>query len=209
MIWAKNLTLAYGKKVILSDAEFHIEQGQAAVLVGENGSGKSTLLSAMAGALKPKSGTLLLRGKVGYIPQGSGLMEELTFGDNLRFFAALAGVEVPGELPFSAEKLLKTKVRQMSGGMKKLCSIVCAVIARPEILLLDEPCASLDAAHKKMLIDYICQVKAEGMTVVYVGHNSKEYESFADVYLCIGEDVTVFNREQYALTHNETVGEDI
>ena len=90
MIWAKNLTLAYGKKVILSDAEFHIEQGQAAVLVGENGSGKSTLLSAMAGALKPKSGTLLLRGKVGYIPQGSGLMEELTFGDNLRFLTNLA-----------------------------------------------------------------------------------------------------------------------
>lgn len=207
MIQAKGLTLAYGKRVIVSDAEFHIEKGRAAVLVGENGSGKSTLLSAMAGALKPKSGTLEIGGKVGYIPQGSGLMEELTFGDNLRFFAALAGVEVPRELPFGAQKLLKTKVRNMSGGMKKLCSIVCAVIAQPEILLLDEPCASLDAEHKKMLIDYLCDVKAAGMTLVYVGHNSKEYESFADVYLCIGQSVEVLSREQYALTHEEMAGE--
>ena len=208
MIDAQGLTLAYGKRAIVSDAEFHIEKGQAAVLVGDNGSGKSTLLSAMAGALKPKSGTLTLHGKVGYIPQGSGLMEELTFGDNLRFFAALAGVKVPTELPFGAEALLKTRVRQMSGGMKKLCSIVCAVIAQPEILLLDEPCASLDAPHKKMLIDYLCQVKAAGMTRVYVGHNSREYETFADVYLCVDHGVTVMTRQEYA-AREETAGDGI
>lgn len=208
MIEARALTLAYGKKVIVTDAEFHIEKGRAAILVGDNGSGKSTLLSAMAGALKPKSGTLTVNGKVGYIPQGSGLMEELTFGDNLRFFAAMAGVDVPKELPFDAEKLLKTRVRQMSGGMKKLCSIVCAVIAQPDILLLDEPCASLDAAHKKMLIDYLCRVKSEGMTLVYVGHNSREYEAFADVYLCVDRGVTVMTRQEYT-ARAETAGDGI
>ncbi len=190
MIRAERLSLAYGKKTVLENASFHIDKGAFVALTGDNGSGKSTLLSAMAGAMKPQSGTLLVNGSVGYIPQGSGLMEELTFGDNLRFFAALAGVKVPKDLPFGAENLLKTKVQDMSGGMKKLCSIVCGVVSSPDILLLDEPCASLDQDHKKMLLDYLRQCKDGGMTVVYVGHDPSEYEALASQYLLVSHGET-------------------
>lgn len=205
MIRGENLTLAYGKKTVLENGSFYIAPGQAVVLLGDNGSGKSTLLSAIAGALQPKAGSITVNGRLGYIPQGSGLMEELTFQDNLRFFAALAGVKVPEELPLNADKLRKVRVRDMSGGMKKLCSIVCAVIAKPDVLILDEPCASLDTEHKQMLIDYLCGVKAAGMTIVYVGHNSKEYEPFADRYLYVNHTVTEMTREQLA----EMAGEPI
>lgn len=190
MIHANALTLAYGKKTVLENATFHIEKGAFVALTGDNGSGKSTLLSALAGAMKPRSGSLEIRGRVGYIPQGSGLMEELTFRDNLRFFAGLAGVEMPRELPFGAQKLLKTRVQDMSGGMKKLCSIVCGVVSDPEILLLDEPCASLDQEHKNMLLAYLRQCKERGMTIVYVGHDPAEYETLADRQLLVSHGET-------------------
>lgn len=185
MIRAQRLTLAYGKKTVLENASFHIEKGSFVALVGDNGSGKSTLLCAMAGSMPPKSGTLTVSGRVSYIPQGSGLMEELTFGDNLRFFAGLAGVKAPSQLPFGAEKLLSTRVQDMSGGMKKLCSIVCGVIGDPDVLLLDEPCASLDEDRKKMLLDYLAQCKAAGKTIVYVGHDVSEYGALADQQLLV------------------------
>ena len=190
MIRADGLFLAYGKKTVLENASFHIDKGAFVALTGDNGSGKSTLLSAIAGALTPQHGTLQVNGRVGYIPQGSGLMEELTFRDNLRFFARLAGVKVPTVLPFGAENLLKTKVQDMSGGMKKLCSIICGVVSDPEILLLDEPCASLDQDHKKMLLDYLRQSKEKGITIVYVGHDPSEYESLADQHLLVSHGET-------------------
>ena len=209
MVNVQDLSLCYDKKTVIDSAEFHIEKGQAAVLVGDNGSGKSTLLAAVAGAMKPKRGSVQLGGTVGYVPQGSGLVEELTFADNLRFFAALAGVDVPARLPMGADVLRKVRVRDMSGGMKKLCSIVCAVMAKPDILLLDEPCAALDAEHKAQLRDYLCQMKAEGTTILYVGHNPDEYETFADCYLCVGPAVRQVDAREYQASHRETAGERI
>ena len=198
MIRAEALELSYGKKIVLQDVSFQIEKGRFVALVGDNGSGKSTLLSAMAGAMKPQKGSLTVSGKIGYIPQGSGLMEELTFGDNLRFFAAVAHVRVPAALPFGAEKLLNIRVRDMSGGMKKLCSIVCAVVGQPQVLLLDEPCASLDTEHKRMLLDYLQEAKDSGITVVYVGHDPTEYRDLADGYLHVGSQVRLLNKTEEA-----------
>lgn len=197
MIYAKDLALSYGTENIIENASFDIEKGEAVILVGENGSGKSTLLYALSGAMKPKSGALNINGTVGYIPQGSGLIEELTFSDNLKFFAALSGVDVPKELPFGAKKLLNKKISDMSGGMKKLCSILCTVIAKPQILLLDEPCASLDKEHREMLTSFLCELKKEGITIVYVGHNSEEYAPFADKYILVSKTVTSLSREDY------------
>ena len=198
MIRAEALELSYGKKIVLQDVSFQIEKGRFIALVGDNGSGKSTLLSAMAGAMKPQKGSLTVGGKIGYIPQGSGLMEELTFGDNLRFFAAVAQVRVPATLPFDAEKLLNIRVRDMSGGMKKLCSIVCAVVGQPQVLLLDEPCASLDKEHKRMLLEYLQTAKDSGITVVYVGHDPTEYQGLADGYLHVGSQVRLLDKMEDA-----------
>ena len=206
MLHASNLTLSYGKENIIENANFSVEKGKAVVLLGENGSGKSTLLSAMATALKPKSGSLTVHGTIGYVPQGSGLFEELTFADNLQFFAGLAGENVPKTLPFDADKLRKIKIASMSGGMKKICSIVCSVISQPDILLLDEPCASLDAAHKEMLTAFLQEQKKAGITIVYVGHDRNEYESFADQYLLVGKRIAMVTPEEYRAAQQEAGG---
>lgn len=197
MIIADAITLSYGKGNVIENASFHILPGQAVVLSGDNGSGKSTLLSAMGGVLKPKSGSLTVNGKLSYIPQGIGLIEELRFCDNLRFFASLSGCQVPKELPFGAQKLLKKRVRDMSGGMKKLCSIICGTLSRPQILLLDEPCASLDGEHRRMLLDYLLELKQQGVTLVYVGHDPEEYRAFADRVLLVEQTVTDMPAGEY------------
>lgn len=197
MLAVKDVTLAYGKKNILEDVTFSLAAGQAAALLGENGSGKSTLLCTLAGILTPKSGEISVRGRIAYLPQEIALIEELTFADNLRFFASLAGCPVPDVLPFGADTLRKIRIQKMSGGMKKLCSIVCTLLTEADIYLLDEPCAALDKAHREMFLDYTKDLIRAGKTVLYAAHDREEYMRFADTVITIADKSV----------HTEPVGE--
>ena len=80
----------------------------------------------------------------------------------------------------------------MSGGMKKLCSLCCSLIADADIYMFDEPCAALDREHREMLIEYIHALLKNGKTVLYVGHDEKEYASFATSVITVdGTHATV------------------
>lgn len=185
MLAVKDLTLAYGKKNILEGVTFELHAGQAAALLGENGSGKSTLLCTLAGILAPRGGEVTVRGRIAYLPQEIALIEELTFADNLKFFASLAGCVVPDTLPFDADRLRKMRIQKMSGGMKKLCSIVCTLLTDADIYLFDEPCAALDRAHREMFLDYTADLVRAGKTVLYAAHDREEYLRFADTVITV------------------------
>lgn len=187
MITVRELSITYGQQNILSGVTFSLQKGQAAALVGDNGSGKSTLLSVLAGIVSPDSGEVAVQGSVAYLPQEVALIEELTFADNLKFFAALSGVKVPAVLPFGADELRKKRISKMSGGMKKLCSIVCTLLADADIYLFDEPCAALDAAHREMFLDHMRALLATGKTVIYVAHDRAEYAPFADAVITLAD----------------------
>ena len=187
MLAAKDLTLAYGKKNILKNVTFSLGRGQAAALLGENGSGKSTLLCTLSGILPPKSGEVVANGRIAYLPQEIALVEEVTFEDNIKFFAALAGCPVPSTLPFGADALRKTYIRKMSGGMKKLCSIVCTLLTDADIYLFDEPCAALDKAHRELFLTHVKSLVHTGKTILYVAHDREEYTAFADTYLTLAD----------------------
>ena len=194
---AKDLTLAYEKRNILTNVTFSLGRGQAAALLGENGSGKSTLLCTLAGILHPKSGEVIANGRIAYLPQEIALVEELTLEDNLKFFASLAGCPVPDTLPFDADRLRKMRIQKMSGGMKKLCSIVCTLLTDADIYLFDEPCAALDKAHKEMFLAYTRELVQRGKTVLYVAHDREEYTRFSDTLLTL----------ENGCLHTEAVGE--
>lgn len=170
-----DLSLAYGKRTILENISFTLAAGEAVALCGENGSGKTTLLTAAAGILRPTHGKIRRSGKVGYVPQSAALLEDMTFADNLRYFSAIARARVPQVLPLCADELRPMRVRDMSGGMKKLCSIVCTLVAAPDILLLDEPYAALDEAHAAMLTDYLGDFLQNGGTLLIAAHDEDEY----------------------------------
>lgn len=171
----ENVTKRFGKVVANSAINLELHEGEILSLLGENGSGKTTLLSAAAGILRPAHGRIKRNGKVGYVPQSAALLEDMTFADNLRYFSSIARVRVPQVLPLEADELRPIRVRDMSGGMKKLCNLVCTLVAAPDILLLDEPYAALDEAHAAMLAAYLAAFTAGGGSLLIAAHDAKEY----------------------------------
>ncbi len=188
MLEVRSLSFSYRRKPVVSGLSFIALPGTVTVLAGPNGSGKSTTLSLIAGILKPDSGGVLADGRIGYVPQGVALFEDMTVQDNLRFFASEAKAEIPKNLPFGLEKILKKRVSALSGGMKKRVSICVALLGDPEILLFDEPVESLDLIFRDELSDMIRSLKAQGRTILYVGHETGEYTDFYDRMIFIGRE---------------------
>ena len=182
-ICAEALSFAYGKKPVLSGVSFTLHGGQALALRGGNGAGKSTLLGLLSRRLRPDSGRLETVGTVSELPQTAALFEDMSAGDNLRFFAGLARQSLPETLPLGVGALWKTRVSRLSEGSKKRVSIVCSLLNRPDIWLLDEPMAGLDRDYQAELRALIFEEKARGTAIVYVGHDPAEYAGFADSVL--------------------------
>jgi len=196
MIQVKDLCFSYGKRSIVRDLTFDAAPGECVVLAGPNGCGKSTVLSVIAGVQKPRSGCVHLEGSLGYVPQGNALFSDASGEENLRFFADLAGVSVPEILPFAVETYKKKKVARLSGGMQKQLSIACAMLGDPSNILLDEPCASLDIGFGAELGEYVKTWKAEGRSVIYVGHDPAEFYGFFDKIVFLSGTPRVYTREE-------------
>ena len=189
-IQIKEIQKAYGKKQVLTRIDFTAEAGQCIGILGGNGCRKSTLLSILAGVQPADKGEFLYNGKdlfhyhaqrsqlVGYVPQGTPLIEELTAKDNLSLWYDKKEMEKQlkdGVLKMlDIDTFLKTPVKKMSGGMKKRLSIGCAVAHKPPILILDEPMAALDIVCKQKISAYIRDHKAKGGIAVIASHDVME-----------------------------------
>ena len=196
MLKLKDVSFSYGKKRILSSFGFELGKGECLVLAGPNGSGKSTALSLMAGVLRPERGSIEAEGKIGYVPQGTALFEDMSVGDNLSFFASLAGCKVPQSLPFGLDELRKVRVSKLSGGMQKLLSIACGMLGQPNILLLDEPCAGLDVQHRVELSAELLRFKSGGGSIVFVSHEPDEFFGIFDKLIFLSDCAECFSRAQ-------------
>lgn len=176
MFKASNISKSYGKNLVLNNISLSLDSGQSAVIAGRNGVGKSTLLSIFAGYLKADSGTIE-RGSIGYLPQQDNLFEELKVIDNITFWAKAAkAADLPQDFMqlFGIEKYTNKRVKKLSGGMKKSVAICCAMVSRPNILIMDEPFASLDMFYKKDLIQALAKLKDMGKTIIYTSHSTDE-----------------------------------
>lgn len=197
----KQISKKYGKKQILKDISFQTEKGKCIGIIGANGCGKSTLLRILSGAEKPDSGSIIVDGKkltygngnlsgqVGYVPQENALMEELSVKDNMELFIALGKGKTDKDYiealcrQFSVTEFMKEKVAKLSGGMKKRVSIVCALISRPRILILDEPSAALDLVFKEELKESIKTFIKNDGTVILSSHDKGEIENCDELYV--------------------------
>lgn len=186
MLEVRSLSFSYRGKTVISGLSFQAAPGSVTVLAGPNGSGKSTTLSLIAGILKPESGSIRADGRIGYVPQGTALFEDMTVRDNLRFFASEANARIPDALPFGVGKFLGKKVSAISGGMKKRVSIAVALLGDPEILLFDEPVEGLDLIFRDELAEVIRSLRSKGRTILYAGHETGEYADFYDRMIFIG-----------------------
>jgi ABC-2 type transport system ATP-binding protein len=179
-----DLVVDRGHRRVLHGLSFAVPPGQVTGLLGPSGSGKSTLLRALVGVQVVRSGevTVLggpagsapLRSRVGYVTQAPSVYADLTVRENARFFAALYGLGAAAAdravsdvgLGDAAGQL----VRDLSGGQMGRASLACALLARPEVLVLDEPTVGLDPVLRVELWDQFHALAAAGTTLLVSSH---------------------------------------
>jgi len=186
-----------GTREVLRGMDLQIMPGEPAVLTGLSGCGKSTVLNLLAGRLRPQAGEVLLRGEpvdgvpggLGYITQSDTLLPWRTVLDNVAFGPELRGVPKAERREMAAAWLKRLRLggyenaypAQLSGGMRKRAAIARCLVTEPNILLLDEPFAPLDAFTREELQDVLLSLWEEtGCTMLYVTHDIPEAVALAD-----------------------------
>lgn len=186
----KGIRKRYGRKFVLNGIDLSASSGTCVGILGGNGCGKSTLLSILAGVQRCEEGQFFADGKdlfrdrklrsntVGYVPQGTPLIDELSAWDNLMLWygreEARASLREGVLHLLGVSEFLKVPVCKMSGGMKKRLSIGCAMAKRPPVLLLDEPSSALDLDCKARIASYLGQYKKEGGILLLTTHDVPE-----------------------------------
>jgi NitT/TauT family transport system ATP-binding protein len=195
---------AGGAKVALADITFDVARGDFACVVGPSGAGKTTLLRVMAGLTQPTSGAALFEGvplrsvppAIGVVFQdyGRSLFPWLSVARNVELPLRVRGVQKRERTERVAEVLASVGLAdvgrgypwQMSGGMQQRVAIARALAYRPDLLLMDEPFASVDAQTRFELEDLILRVRQEfGVTVIFVTHDIDEAVYLADRVIAI------------------------
>lgn len=165
------------------------------------------MLSIIAGARKASGGKVEISDKIGYVPQGIALFEDLSVKENIKFFSSVSKTKVSdlNQLPFNLVPIANKKISKLSTGMKKRVSIVCALISDPDIIILDEPCAALDIIYRDELLELINELKSKGKTIIYVGHDFNEISRIYDSLLLIKNGNTVFykTKDELSLSSDE------
>jgi ABC-2 type transport system ATP-binding protein len=174
----------FGRITVLDDADLRVAAGEVVALTGENGAGKSTLLRLCAGLLRPDAGRIEVRGALGYCPQTPGLFDRLTADDHLVLFGRAAGLDRRTSLErgravlaeFDYPLAERTVVRDLSGGTRQKLNLALALLADPEVLLLDEPYQGFDRGTYVNFWDHCQTWRAAGKAVLVVTHMLAELE---------------------------------
>ena len=186
----------FGELVAVASLDLEIARGEVFGLLGPNGSGKTTTIRMLCGLVLPTSGTAdvagfdiitqaeAVRRRIGYMSQRYGLYDELTVGENLRFYASvygLVGRERTVRLAEHIEQLglgprLTQRAGTLSGGWKQRLALACATAHRPDLVFLDEPTAGVDPAARRTFWETIYALAAGGTTVLVTTHYMDEAE---------------------------------
>ena len=200
----ENITLSFGKRIILEKLNFSINKGEIIGLLGPNGVGKSTIFNLITGFLKQDFGDIrinkflandypiYLRSKkfgIGYVPQNGGYFHELTTLEN---FKAISEIVIEKKqfrvskidyliTKFELDAVRDVKSKHLSGGQKKRLVIGLALLSNPKILLLDEPFAALDVMTIRKLQNIIVDLQSEfKITVLLCDHQARDLLACVD-----------------------------
>lgn len=178
------LTKRYGSLTALDDISLSVDTGEMFGLIGPDGAGKSSLYRILATLMRPDSGSAsvlgldtvrnyrALRLRIGYMPERFSLYPDMTVMENLQFFASLFGVKIEDNYDLIApffrqlEKFPDRMAGKLSGGMKQKLALSCALIHRPDILLLDEPTTGVDAVSRSEFWDMLSTLRQKEITIL-------------------------------------------
>ncbi len=207
MIEIVNLHKAFGKTLALNGANLICKEGCVSALMGPNGSGKSTLMKSILGLVIPDSGTITIddekisngfeyRHKIGYMPQAVNYPHNLKVIELFEILKKLRTNDTDEELisEFKINEIYEKKFGQLSGGMKQRVSAAIAFLFKPQILILDEPTASLDPLSAEVMKAKIRKSKEEGCNIIISSHHVSEVDEMADRIAFMLEGKIVIDR---------------
>ncbi len=202
LLEARNLRIAYGDATAVWDASLEVAEGEIVSVIGPNGAGKTTLISAIAGLLRWNGGTLHLDGVdlarvpahrvcahgIALVPEGRRLFTHMSVEENLEIgcyvAAARAARDATLERVYGLFPVLRQKREQMagllSGGQQQMVAIGRALMARPRLILFDEPSLGLAPAIVDDMFDIVRRVREEGVAVLLVEQNVLKAMEIAD-----------------------------
>ncbi len=201
IIFLDELGKSYGDTVAVDRMSFAVPRGEIFGFLGANGAGKTTTIRMLCGLARPSAGRGLIAGQdvwkdryairshFGYVAQKFSLYPELTVSENLAFFAGAYRVP-PGELAARIRTLLvqtdlqgkkDARAGSLSGGMKQLLAVACALVHQPVLLFLDEPTSGLDPVHREQMWDLLYELSGRGTTVFVTTHYMDEAERCTEV----------------------------
>jgi len=199
-VQARGLVKRYGEREALKGVDFAAAPGELVAVIGPNGAGKTTLLSILAGTLRADAGTVeSANGDVGWVPQQAALYRRLTVEENLLLFARLEKLEDPRgtveemlDLTGLAERRREI-VARLSGGNQQRINIAIGLLARPAVLLLDEPSVGLDPRQRARLWEFIAGLAGRGTSVVFSTHDIQEAERYGRRVLVLADGEALFD----------------
>jgi lipopolysaccharide export system ATP-binding protein len=209
LVSLNKISLSFGKRRILEDVSFNINEGEILGMLGPNGVGKSTIFNLITGQTKPDAGSILFNNvdatnypiylrttkfKIGYVPQYGGYFHDLTLMQNLNAIAEIL-ITDPSRRNFKINDLISKfeldsivdiKAKFLSGGQKKKLVIALALLGDPKVLLLDECFAALDVLTIKMLQQLIVNLQAENnIGICICDHQARDLLSCVDVAIIL------------------------
>ncbi len=189
MIKVNELEKSYRNKKVVDHLSFEMEEGELFALLGSNGAGKSTTIKMMLGLVKKDGGEITFPQDqlIGYSPETPYFPPFLTGKEVLQYYGELQKIPKE-ELNIECERLLEevglendgTKVRHYSKGMLQRLALAQALLGNPSILILDEPCAGLDAMGRIEMLDLILRLKKSGKTIIMNSHILSDIEKVCD-----------------------------
>lgn len=195
-----HLRKTYGALVAVDDVSFTVERGEVFGLLGPNGAGKSTTMMMLAGLIEPDRGTIRLAGEelthqdrksrreMGVVPQELAIYPNLTARENLKFYGRLYGLS-RSDLKSQIDEVLELigltdraddLTATHSGGMKRRLNFGCALLHRPQLLILDEPTVGVDPQSRAHLLNCVRQLCDGGVAVLYCSHYMEEVQELCD-----------------------------
>lgn len=226
VVRVEQVSKKFGDQIAVADASFQISQGECFGLLGPNGAGKSTLIKMMYGAMSRSGGDMSvlgldpqrqgrkLRRRLGVVTQEDALDEQMSVIENMRLYASFIGlpkkaaeIRIKELLSFLAlEHKANAMILALSGGMKRRLVFVRALLAEPELLILDEPTTGLDPAVRQVLWNKIRELKAKGTTVLLTTHYMDEAEVLCDRLVILDKGQIQVNGNPRALVAEHCAG---
>lgn len=202
MLQVKDLSISYGAIQAVRHVDFEVKKGEIVTLIGANGAGKSTILKTISGIVKPQSGSIeyqneslvgkkapqIVAAGVSQVPEGRHVFPAMTVMENLQLGSYLqkdrAQIEARLQEIYQMFPILKERQHQdaatLSGGEQQMLVMARAMMANPDLLLLDEPSMGLAPIYIQKVFDIIQKINAQGTTILLIEQNAHQALSIAD-----------------------------